>query len=172
MVDVQNFEIPHGLYVSKRERRSSLIFIRYGAAKGGHLNIVQYLLSKQGDPLDVEQIIAGAADGDPTAVQQLLSGAADGGPTAAEQIMAGAAKGGHMSLVLKYLDFGDKHSWDRGLINAARIGDMKLIQLFINKGADEWNRSLETAAISNDTRIIDFFIKKGATDWNKGLQGE
>jgi len=160
VVDVQNFEIPNGLYVSKRERRSSLIFIRYGAAKGGHLNIVQYLLSKQGDPIDVEQIIAGAADGDPTAVQQLLSGAADGGPTAAEQIMAGAAKGGHMSLVLKYLDFGDKHSWDRGLINAARIGDMKLIQLFIDKGADYWNGGLYHASQGQHKELIEFFQNK------------
>ena len=53
---------------------------------------------------------------------------------------------------------------------AVKSDDQETIDYLIELGADDWNSGLFEATINNNSKLIDFFINKGA-DINYGLRG-
>ena len=53
--------------------------------------------------------------------------------------------------------------------NACEGGHMDIVQLMIQKGADDWNGGLWKACYGGHMDIIQLMIQKGAYNWNGGL---
>jgi len=81
-----------------------------------------------------------------------------------------ACQSGNMDMVQLMIEKGANY-WNNGLHGACRGGKMDMIQLMIDKGASDRNRGLEGACQSGDMDIVQLMIDKGASDWNRGLEG-
>ncbi len=56
--------------------------------------------------------------------------------------------------------------WNLGLYSASYGGHMAIVQLMIEKGADNWNGGLTNACSNGHMAIVKLMIEKGATDQN------
>ena len=54
-----------------------------------------------------------------------------------------------------------------GMIIAAKGGYMEIIQLMIDKGANNWNKGLHVACKEGHLEIAKLMIDRGATNWNE-----
>ena len=116
-----------------------------------------------------------------------------------DAVLSGAAEGGHLDLVKEYINriFSNRknallHAVKGGnedvvnyiskkiidkkiyrdpefIANAARSGNIKIVEFSISKGAYDWNSGMKGAAESGHENLINFFIEKGANDWKGGL---
>ena len=57
-----------------------------------------------------------------------------------------------------------------GLIDAARAGNVELVNYFISRGANKWEWGLQGAAQGGHRNLVDFFIEKGAHFWKGALK--
>ena len=80
----------------------------------------------------------------------------------------GAAAGGHKELVQLMLDKG-ANNYNDGLACAAWGGHMGLVQLMLDKGADP-NNGLSGAALGGHLDIVQLMLDKGANNYNDGLR--
>ncbi len=68
----------------------------------------------------------------------------------------------------KYIEiFKDKLNWNYGLYGACRGGNLKLVNLMIQKGANDWNCGLNCACKGGNLNIVNLMIKKGANKCSK-----
>ncbi len=58
-----------------------------------------------------------------------------------------------------------------GLDNACRLGDLFLVNYFVNMGANEYNDNLFVASMYNRGHIIERMIELGANDWDLAMDG-
>ena len=79
----------------------------------------------------------------------------------------GAAAGGHKELVQLMLDKG-ANNYNDGLACAALGGHMGLVQLMLDKGADP-NNGLSGAALGGHLDIVQLMLDKGATNLDYAL---
>ena len=79
-----------------------------------------------------------------------------------------AALAGHKDLVQLFINKG-ANDWNRALSCATRGGHEDLVHLFINKGAKDWDWALSSASEGGYKELVQFFIDKGANDWNAAL---
>lgn len=56
-----------------------------------------------------------------------------------------------------------------GLIYACNGGNTNIVQLMIERGANNWDYALSGACEYGHMDIVEHMIEKGATDWNWGL---
>ena len=61
--------------------------------------------------------------------------------------------------------------WNNALLEACEIGNKEIVELMIEKGADDWNYGLRSACFGGNKEIVELMIEKGANDWNWGLIG-
>jgi len=54
--------------------------------------------------------------------------------------------------------------WNYGLVKACQCGNIDLVNLMIEKGADDWNWGLECACRSGKRELADLMIEKGANN--------
>ena len=64
-----------------------------------------------------------------------------------------------------------KGKWNDALYEACKIGNKEIVELMIEKGANDWNKGLYGACEGGNKEIIELMIEKGADDWNYGLIG-
>ena len=50
-------------------------------------------------------------------------------------------------------------------------GNKEIVELMIEKGANDWNKALRNACKGGKKEIVELMIEKGANDWNWGLRG-
>lgn len=63
-----------------------------------------------------------------------------------------------------------KKIYNNCLRASSRIGDLNLIKIFIDKGADNWSAGLIKAIEGNHYILVDFFISKGVNKFGYGLK--
>ena len=80
----------------------------------------------------------------------------------------GAAAGGHKELVQLMLDKG-ANNYNDGLAFAALVGHMDIVQLMLDKGADP-NNGLSGAALGGHLDIVQLMLDKGATNLDYALR--
>ena len=80
----------------------------------------------------------------------------------------GAAAGGHKELVQLMLDKG-ANNYNDGLAFAALGGHMDIVQLMLDKGADP-NNGLSGAALVGHMDIVQLMLDKGATNLDYALR--
>jgi hypothetical protein len=135
-----------------------------GAARGGHLDIVKFLVRKGAN--DWNWGMARAAQGGHLdIVEFFISKGARGW----NRGMAGAARGGHLDIVKFFISKG-ANNWDEGMVEAARGGHLDIIDFFIGKGANNWELGMQLAAYGGHLDIVKFLVSKGANDWNGGME--
>jgi len=81
-----------------------------------------------------------------------------------------ACECGNIDLVNLMIEKG-ADDWDMGLIGACRGGNSELANYMIEKGAGYWNGGLEGACYGGNRELVDLMIEKGAGYWNGGLIG-
>ena len=74
-----------------------------------------------------------------------------------------------MEIVKLMIDFCERKSngvmdWNRGLCRACEGGNMEIVKLMIEKGANAWDRGLIWACDRGHMEIVKLMIEKGATD--------
>ncbi len=84
--------------------------------------------------------------------------------------LASACEGGQKEIVELMIEKG-ANNFDRGLYNACVGGHKEIIELMISKGANDFNRGLNGACYGGNKEIIELMISKGARDWTCGLLG-
>ena len=67
----------------------------------------------------------------------------------------------------KYKD--DPNIYSRALEQAAKIDDLNIVRLMLDKGAVELNKALVFSVLSENTDMINLLIEKGANDFNLAL---
>ena len=77
---------------------------------------------------------------------------------------------GNISLIEYFINKG-ANNWDLGMYKAARQGYKDLVEGFINKGAIDWDWGMVGAARGGHKKLIEFFISKGADHWDSGIVG-
>lgn len=77
---------------------------------------------------------------------------------------------GNMDIIHLMIQHG-ANNFDGELVRACRSGNLEIVHLMIQKGAKKWNEGLVAACENGDYRIILLLIDKGANDWNGGLVG-
>jgi len=58
-----------------------------------------------------------------------------------------------------------------GLYGACQGGHLYLVNMMINKGANDWNWGLWRACEGGHLDLVNMMIQKGADNWNWGLYG-
>ena len=85
-----------------------------------------------------------------------------------EQPLSGNnCRGGYKDLVELFVNKG-ADNWDYVMSRAARGGHKDLVEYFINKGVDDWNEGMYWAARGGHKDLVEYFINKGVDDWNEG----
>ena len=60
--------------------------------------------------------------------------------------------------------------WNDALYEACKIGNKEIVEMMIEKGADNWNQGLYGACEGGNKEIIEMMIEKGANNLNEGLE--
>ena len=81
-----------------------------------------------------------------------------------------ACRSGNIEIVELLIQKGANH-WNWGLYGACKGGNIKIVHLMISKGADHWNFGLCEACSGGNIEIVYLMMEKGADDWNLGLFG-
>ena len=81
-----------------------------------------------------------------------------------------ACKIGNKEIVELMIEKG-ADNWNYGLFGACEGGNKEIVELIIGKGANNWNCGLKGACEGGNKEIIELMIEKGAEDWDWGLQG-
>ena len=75
---------------------------------------------------------------------------------------------GNISLVEYFINKG-ANVWYLGMFEAAQGGYKDLIEFFINKGVSHWDFGMYGALKGGHRDLVEFFISKGANDWDWGI---
>ncbi len=157
----------------------------YGACSQGHVDLVNYILTKHnyfghnnyaghgkrfGNNTDivccnVDYGLSGACFGNQMDIlnRMISIGAQDwnGG-------LAAACRGGHKHIVNRMITEGAT-DWNSGLFGACEGGHIDIVDLMISKGARDFNYGLRGACFGGHKNLVDFLISKGANNFNSGL---
>jgi ankyrin repeat protein len=143
------------------------------AARGGHMNIVQLMIEKGANWWNWT-LYKAARGGHMDIVQLMIEKGADH----CNEAMVAAARCGHIDIVQLMIDKGALRSaqqrmdWNGAMAAAARGGHhyvADIIQLMIEKGANDWNKAMYYAAGGGRMDIVLFMIEKGACNWDTTL---
>ena len=63
-----------------------------------------------------------------------------------------------------------RKKWNDALYEACKIGNKEIVEMMIEKGANDWNYALIGACKGGNKEIVELMIEKGANDWNWGLE--
>lgn len=158
--------------VLRRIARGAILnwnFIMESAAKGNHVDIIQYAIDNGADDWDAG--LYGAAKGNNKFLVLFFIGK---GSEYWNLGLEASAKGGNKSLIDFFIEKG-ANNWRRGIYGSARGGHRSLVDFFIKKciaggKTPDWNSGLRAAARGGHKSLIDFFVSKGANDWESALQ--
>lgn len=138
------------------------------ACRGGHPEIVEFLISKCVDQLHQTWVAYSLA----TAFKEACR---SGHKEVVELlIFKGAAKDWHLRSaykgVVELLKISEDavDDWNSALDVACEGGHIELVDLMIFKGANDWNRGLGAACIGGHKELVEFMISKGANDFDWG----
>jgi hypothetical protein len=81
-----------------------------------------------------------------------------------------ACQSGNLSIINLMIEHG-ANNWNYGLYGACQSGNLSVINLMIEHGANNWNYGLYYACHGGNLLIINLMIEHGANDWNNGLYG-
>ncbi len=85
------------------------------------------------------------------------------------QGLFGACEGDYLDIINLMIEKGaDDLNW--GFSNACRGGHLNLVNLMIEKGANAWDWGLKCACKGGNLDIVNLMIEKGAYGWNLGLE--
>lgn len=108
--------------------KSDLNFGLASAARGGHIDIINFLISKGADEWNMG--LDGAAEG---GYKNLMDFFISRGACIWDHTLYGAAKGGHEDII-KYVFSKGINNCNTGISGAAAGGHLKWVQYFFNKG--------------------------------------
>lgn len=135
-----------------------------GACRGGHMDIIELMISKGAFILDLEYMACQGGHID--VINFLISKRTHGWNW--NWGLYGACYGGHMDIVLFMISKG-ANGWNGGLYESCDGGHMDIALLMISKGADNWNEAFERACFKGHVDIVKLMISKGATSLYYGL---
>jgi len=139
-----------------RYRSSRLNKGLYYACKGGHVAIIELLISRGAN--DIESGMSGACESGHLAIVKLMisKGAHDW-----NWALGTACRFGHIAIV-QFMLFQGAQNLEWGLRRACEGGHLAIVELLISKGATtNWNWALECACDYGQLAIVKFWICKG-----------
>jgi ankyrin repeat protein len=100
-------------------------------------------------------------------VEQLLVYCLNNNPQF-EKVFYSACSGGHLEIINIMIEKG-ADEWISGLSGACQGGHLEIVNLMIEKGANGWDEGLCGACQGGQLEMVNLMIEKGADDWNMGL---
>tara|TARA_R110001599_G_scaffold348704_1_gene576198 strand:- start:112 stop:753 length:642 start_codon:yes stop_codon:yes gene_type:complete len=79
-----------------------------------------------------------------------------------------AAKGGHIDIVQLMLDKG-ANNYNTIMRFASENGHIDIVQLMLDKGADNFNEAMSYAALGGHIDIVQLMLDKGANDFKESI---
>lgn len=135
-----------------------------GAARGGHLEFLKYLIKRYGNY--TEGIVANAALGGHLDIIKLFID--DFEPESIYNIGINGAVKGHMHIVEYAIKKGFNYFHD--LANyAARGGRLDIVKFAVSKGAKDFNAIARNAAENDKINVMEYAIEHGANDFQRML---
>jgi hypothetical protein len=61
------------------------------------------------------------------------------------------------------------NDWNGGLLGSAERGHMNILLLMIDRGANDWNLGMAAASHGGHVHIVQSMIERGANNWNAGM---
>jgi hypothetical protein len=135
------------------------------ACRGGHLNLVNLMISKGADKYNWGLYCA-CQEGHLDLVNLMISKGANDWNWG----LSGACRNGHLDMANLMISKG-ANEWNWGLINACLGGHLDLANLMISKGADNWNWGFSTACEGGYLDLVRFMIDKGANNLEYNIWG-
>ena len=131
------------------------------AAKGGHRDVLDYLIDERGaDGFDYA--LFGAAIGGDLGTVKYLE---EKGATDFELALAGAAQCGHRELVKYFIKEKGARDFEQALQRAAFGGQIEMVLYFLRKGAHDLEQALAQATVGGQLAMVKFFVEeKGVND--------
>jgi len=137
--------------------------LMYYAGRGGHFNIINYLIS---EGANINKALAGAAyGGHLNLVDHLIDNL---GATNIYGALQEAAYGGHLNIVIAILK-REISDYNIPLMGGAQGGHLDIVEYAIQKGAPNLNEALRVAAGTDHLNVVDYLIYRGAWDLNGAL---
>ncbi len=84
-------------------------------------------------------------------------------------IMINASRYGHMEIVELMLDKG-ADNYDEAMANAASGGHMEIVELMLRLGATDYNWAMTAAASGGHMEIVQLMLQKGATNYDEAIK--
>lgn len=156
----------------------------YGAAEGGHLDLLKYFFDKGGASLNATLRYA-VKGGNIDVIQFLINRGANDWNNG----MIAASSVGDKELVQFFIDKG-ANDWYNGLRHSGESGNKEVIQFFNEKylkycpdkfgtchhnilcqDVCTWDWVMQRAARKGNREYLQFFIDKGARNWYLGMRG-
>ena len=122
------------------------------AAKGGHMEIVQYLIDKKGANHFNWAMELAALGGHLDIIKYLID---EKGANEFNEALGWAALGGHLDIVKYLIDEKGADNFNSAMLEAAR-GHLDIVQYLIEKGADDFNRAITRASLGGHPEIVKY----------------
>ena len=132
----------------------------YGAARGGHLDIVMYMIEKGAD-YKYNWAMSNAASGGHIDIVKFML---EKGANNYNRTMLDAASGGYIDIVKLMLEKGANY-YNKAMANAANGGHIDIVKLILEKGANNYDEAKKTAAKHGHIEIVKLMLEKGAKDY-------
>jgi len=142
-------------------------FVLYDACSGGHMDMVQFMISK--GAIDWNNGLYGACLGGHMFIIQLMISKAECLPAVTQNIAQIECLKSQNNFRHHKKSFFGHNEWNQGLAHGCRGGHMDIVQYMIEKGANNWNSGLINACHGGHMDIVQLMIEKGANNWNSGL---
>jgi hypothetical protein len=144
------------------EKKKLCYSIAYGAAEGGHRDLVMEMVTEQGADNLLQIALGAARHGHMDLVMDMIRrGVKDW-----DSIAYHAAQGGYMEIVEEMVDRYGANKLNMIACSAAENGHMNVVRAMIRRGVDDWNQIASCAAQGGYLDIVIDMIRQGADDWN------
>ena len=141
-------------FSDKYSRKKRWNNIMYGAAEGGHLDLVLHAISK--GAYDIGFGITCAVKGGHLDIIKQL---AVSGDMVSYYNVHNAAKQGRID-ILEYFESINIENWNWSLCGAAEGGHLDAVKYTVSKGANDWKGALISASTNNHLHIIKYIKMK------------
>jgi len=139
-----------------------------GAAKGGHIHVIQYLTSAEGpfQATNLNEAIEWATEAGKldTIIFLMNLVCPVGKPESLEEVIHIAAMSGHYDIIMHFMNKiapSDRQTfWDLCLFGAAEGDNLRMASLAIDNGANDWQEAMKYNKWSHNQVLRPFFEKK------------
>jgi hypothetical protein len=145
-----------------------------GACKGGHVDIINFMISKGADSGCSFAIYKACEGGHIDIIKMMIKitikqNGISNSCWWLNQSLYLACKKGHIEVVNLIIEKG-ANNLDFGLIGACTGGHVDVAKMMLEKGATNLNTALQKACEEGRIEVVDFLLTKGAYCLNSGLR--